>query len=185
MNLKTIQEAIAGLSTEDYQLLSVWLKDHDNDRWDTQIAEDAQAGRLDELLDEADEEIKAGKTKPLEAQSTAPADRTGEISTWKYRPGGLINYCQNGLKRVSFLMWSPTGLALLIWSVLLLKFNQDVLGDVFFSWSNFIGGYLVPTLVVAGACHVFRQSDSSKISRLSLLWVSLIIVTGVVGKLLA
>ena len=65
MTITEIQRAIAGLSEQDYTSLSNWLREEDNERWDTQIAGDVSAGRLDKLMDEADEEYLVGKTKPL------------------------------------------------------------------------------------------------------------------------
>ena len=38
-----------------------------DDAWDRQIEADAKAGKLDKLWEEALEEIKAGRTKPLDA----------------------------------------------------------------------------------------------------------------------
>lgn len=38
-----------------------------DDAWDRQIGADAKAGRLDHLWVEAMEDIKAGRTKPLDA----------------------------------------------------------------------------------------------------------------------
>lgn len=65
MTITEIKEAIVGLSEQDYKTLSNWLREEGNERWDTQLAGDVSAGRLDKLMDEADEEYLAGKTKPL------------------------------------------------------------------------------------------------------------------------
>jgi hypothetical protein len=38
---------------------------HEKDEWDKQIEEDAKAGRLDELMEEARRDHREGNTKPL------------------------------------------------------------------------------------------------------------------------
>lgn len=37
----------------------------DDDAWDRQIAEDAETGKLDALIQEARDEIRQGQTEPL------------------------------------------------------------------------------------------------------------------------
>ena len=65
MSVDQIQQAITNLSAEEYKQLSTWLKDHDFERWDKQIETDVNAGRLDNLIDEAKREYQAGLTSPL------------------------------------------------------------------------------------------------------------------------
>ena len=43
-----------------------------DDAWDRQIAEDAKAGRLDFLLKELDEDITAGRVRPIDEVCREP-----------------------------------------------------------------------------------------------------------------
>jgi hypothetical protein len=45
--------------------LSVWLAGYQASLWDSQIASDLDAGRLDEVLAHVDAEYEAGKAEPL------------------------------------------------------------------------------------------------------------------------
>ena len=63
--LDKIQQAITQLSVEDYKLLTKWLTDHDFERWDNQIIDDLNSGRLDTFIEEAKQEYRDGQTKPL------------------------------------------------------------------------------------------------------------------------
>jgi len=46
-------------------LWKIWLADYQASMWDTQIADDLDDGRLDEVLAQVDAEYEAGKAKPL------------------------------------------------------------------------------------------------------------------------
>ena len=48
-----LQEAILGLSEDDYSRLRRWLLDRDWEQWEREFDEDARAGKLDTLADEA------------------------------------------------------------------------------------------------------------------------------------
>jgi len=65
MSLQEIETAITRLSSEERLKLTDWLTEQYNDDWDEQIEEDARAGKLDNVLNEAREEIRKGRTKPL------------------------------------------------------------------------------------------------------------------------
>lgn len=65
MNVKEIENAIAQLSTEDLTELSAWFADYHADVWDERIERDLDAGRLDALLEEVDDEYEAGTAEPL------------------------------------------------------------------------------------------------------------------------
>lgn len=65
MSVQEIEAAIARLPAGDLAELMDWLRDHAARVWDEQIARDLQAGRLDALLDEVDEEYRAGLARPL------------------------------------------------------------------------------------------------------------------------
>ena len=65
MGVKQIERAIAQLPAKELAELVTWLEDHHAQVWDKQIEEDLEAGRLDALLAEVDEEYEAGLTEPL------------------------------------------------------------------------------------------------------------------------
>jgi len=65
MSVKDIENAITQLSPEELAELSAWLADYQAKVWDKQIERDLDAGRLDALLEEVDEEYEAGKAKSL------------------------------------------------------------------------------------------------------------------------
>ncbi|HLR32322.1 MAG TPA: hypothetical protein VK074_07530 [Fodinibius sp.] len=56
MSIKEIEAAIQQLSPKEVSELSVWLADHQANLWDAQIAQDLEAGRLNELLDQVNAE---------------------------------------------------------------------------------------------------------------------------------
>lgn len=64
--LEEIEEKVARLSREEFFELVRRLRERHNDEWDRQIEEDVAAGRLDFLLEEVDDEVAAGRTKPLD-----------------------------------------------------------------------------------------------------------------------
>ena len=62
-----IIEAVKNLGVEEKGEFLARLSEVDfEEAWDLQIAADAQAGRLDYLWQQALEDIKAGRTKPLD-----------------------------------------------------------------------------------------------------------------------
>lgn len=65
MTLHEIESAIAGLSPNELARLRAWFVDYDADAWDRQIEEDARAGRLDELAQEALKDYREGRTTEL------------------------------------------------------------------------------------------------------------------------
>ena len=64
-NVETIREAIESLPEEDYIQLRRWFFDKDWEKWDKQIEEDSESGRLDFLLKEAIDEKEIGVFKEL------------------------------------------------------------------------------------------------------------------------
>jgi hypothetical protein len=65
MTLHDIESAVAGLSPDELARFRAWFVEFDADAWDCQIEEDANAGRLDALADEALEGHRAGRTTDL------------------------------------------------------------------------------------------------------------------------
>jgi hypothetical protein len=67
--MSTVQEievAIESLPRRDFLDLVNRLRGRHADEWDRQIEDDAKAGRLDPLWEEARREIAEGKTRPLD-----------------------------------------------------------------------------------------------------------------------
>jgi hypothetical protein len=65
MGVKQIERAITQLQPKDLAQLMSWLEDYHAQVWDKRIEEDLEAGRLDALLAEVDEEYETGPTQPL------------------------------------------------------------------------------------------------------------------------
>ncbi|MDX6443073.1 MAG: hypothetical protein QOH71_147 [Blastocatellia bacterium] len=65
MSVTEIQAAITELTSDDLANLMKWLDDYQAKLWEQQIAEDLEAGRLDAVLAEVDEEYEAGLSQPL------------------------------------------------------------------------------------------------------------------------
>ena len=65
VGVKQIEEAITQLPAKDLAELMSWLEDYHAQVWDKRIEEDLEAGRLDALLGEVDEEYEAGLAQPL------------------------------------------------------------------------------------------------------------------------
>jgi len=68
--VEEIEKAIAALPKEEFWKLTDRLIDQREDAWDRQIEEDAKAGKLDFLWQEAEKEIAAGKTIPLSRKTS-------------------------------------------------------------------------------------------------------------------
>lgn len=64
-SIAKIQEKILALSETDYRQLRQWFNELDWDKWDRQIAEDSNTGKLDFLIAEAIEEKEKGTLKDL------------------------------------------------------------------------------------------------------------------------
>lgn len=65
MSVQEIENAITRLSEQDVADLLAWLEEYHAQLWDEQIERDAEAGRLDALLEQVDREYEAGLSKPL------------------------------------------------------------------------------------------------------------------------
>jgi hypothetical protein len=60
-----IEAAISNLPPQDFAQIRDWLLERDNLLWDKQIEEDSAAGRLDHVIAEIEDDIAAGRVKPL------------------------------------------------------------------------------------------------------------------------
>lgn len=61
-----IQAAIEKLSPAEKLKLEKWFAEFQADAWDAQIEEDIKAGKLDHLIAQAEADIAAGRTRPLD-----------------------------------------------------------------------------------------------------------------------
>lgn len=60
-----IEEAVRRLSGEDLKSFRAWFAEFDAESWDRQIEADVASGRLDALADEALNEFRQGRCKPI------------------------------------------------------------------------------------------------------------------------
>jgi len=65
MSLAEIQSAIERLSFEERAKLAAWLHGWKDDEWNEQMKRDIAAGKLDSILHEVEEDIKAGRTREM------------------------------------------------------------------------------------------------------------------------
>lgn len=63
MTVQDLKKAIIDLTLQERLELLQWLVAYEEDDWDRQMAEDAKAGRLDFLFEEADREAERGETR--------------------------------------------------------------------------------------------------------------------------
>jgi hypothetical protein len=60
-----IERQIGELSREEFVELRDWVLERDWAAWDGEIEADARSGKLDKLLEEAQSDFKAGRTREL------------------------------------------------------------------------------------------------------------------------
>jgi hypothetical protein len=65
MSLAEIKIAIEQLSFEERAELAAWLHGWSHDEWDDQMKRDIASGKLDDVLREVEEDIKAGRTREM------------------------------------------------------------------------------------------------------------------------
>ena len=63
--IEKLEQQIRELSAQELAELRRWFVEYDADAWDRQIEADANAGKLDHLIEESATEHKIGKTRPL------------------------------------------------------------------------------------------------------------------------
>lgn len=63
--LEEVEKVISSLSEKEYSEFRRWFLERDWEKWDRQIQEDSEAGRLDFLITEALEAKKGGHLKDL------------------------------------------------------------------------------------------------------------------------
>ena len=67
--MSTVQEietAVQKLKPQEIHEVADWLQELREELWDKQIEANARAGKLDKLMEEAREDYRAGRTKPLD-----------------------------------------------------------------------------------------------------------------------
>jgi hypothetical protein len=65
MSLAEIKAAIQQLSFEQRAELAAWLHGWEDDEWDEQMKRDVASGKLDSVLHEVEEDIKAGRVREM------------------------------------------------------------------------------------------------------------------------
>ena len=63
--VERIEQEVEALSPEELAQFRAWFLEYDWAVWDRQLERDVQAGRLDDLAENALRDHAAGKTKPL------------------------------------------------------------------------------------------------------------------------
>ena len=65
VSLAEIKTAIEQLSFEERAQLAAWLHGWNDDEWDEQMKRDIASGKLDDVLREVEEDIKAGRVREM------------------------------------------------------------------------------------------------------------------------
>lgn len=65
MTIDDLENAVAGLSSDELARFRAWFVNFDAASWDRQLEQDVSAGKLDSLADEALREHDSGETSEL------------------------------------------------------------------------------------------------------------------------
>jgi len=65
MSVQELEEAVTQLPRPEFSQFAAWFEEYQSDLWDKQIEQDALAGRLDALAEQANREFEAGRCRPL------------------------------------------------------------------------------------------------------------------------
>lgn len=65
MSVKEIEVFVSQFTREELSEFRQWFQEFDWEMWDREIEQDLAEGRLDFLIQEADEDYKTGRTMPL------------------------------------------------------------------------------------------------------------------------
>ena len=65
MSREEIESAIAQLPASEVAKLAKWFEEFQARVWDQQLEQDAEAGRLDALLEQAEKDFEQGRCEPL------------------------------------------------------------------------------------------------------------------------
>jgi hypothetical protein len=63
--VEQIEQQIRELSAGEFSELRDWVLEQDWKTWDAQVESDSRSGKLDKVIADADEDYKAGRTRPL------------------------------------------------------------------------------------------------------------------------
>ena len=65
MSVKEVEIAVSQFSHDELAEFRHWFEEFEEEMWDKEIEQDLAEGRLDFLIQEAEEDYKAGRTQPL------------------------------------------------------------------------------------------------------------------------
>lgn len=65
MDIKEIESAIAQLPPSELAELAKWFEEFQARAWDARLEQDVRAGRLDELMRQAEQDFEQGRCEPL------------------------------------------------------------------------------------------------------------------------
>lgn len=61
--VEEIERAIESLSSEEFRRVALWVREREQERWDRQLDEDSESGKLDSLFQEADDDAREGRLR--------------------------------------------------------------------------------------------------------------------------
>ena len=65
MSIDQIKEAVEKLSVEERAEFAAWFHGWNDDEWDEQMKRDVADGKLDDVLREVEDDIKAGRLRDM------------------------------------------------------------------------------------------------------------------------
>lgn len=65
MSIEELEKAVANLPPDAYAEFRAWFEAFEADRFDAKIERDAKAGKLDELADQALDDLREGRAREL------------------------------------------------------------------------------------------------------------------------
>ena len=65
MDIKEIESAITQLPPSELAELAKWFEEFQAQAWDERLEQDVKAGRLDNLLKQAEQDFEQGQCEPL------------------------------------------------------------------------------------------------------------------------
>jgi hypothetical protein len=65
MSVAEIEQAVSKMTAEELSQFSKWFEEFLADEWDRQIERDVAAGKFDKIIKKVDEDIDAGRSKPI------------------------------------------------------------------------------------------------------------------------
>lgn len=65
MSVQDLKAEIAQLPPQELADLAAWFAEFQAQAWDRQIAQDAKAGRFDDLIQRARDQVRSGQCRPL------------------------------------------------------------------------------------------------------------------------